>query len=110
MRNLSPLLILKIWGNSLTNFLPSFVPTGTASVARAWSFTFDNLVGQAVSQFFKSYMSTKVPGNLMSEYPDLFAVLLIVLLTGITPNDSLSSDITSSSIAFTFYISPFKLH
>lgn len=64
-----------------SRILSSSVP-GTASVARAWSSTFDNLVEQKISKFFMASMSIKVPGNILAEYPDLFALMLILLLTG----------------------------
>lgn len=51
-------------------------------MARAWSSTFDNLVEQKISGFFKASMSMKVPGGVLAEYPDLFALILILLLTG----------------------------
>lgn len=51
-------------------------------MARAWSSTFDNLVEQKISSFFKVAMAMKVPGNVLAQYPDLFALILILLLTG----------------------------
>lgn len=51
-------------------------------MARAWSSTFDNLVEQKISGFFKASMAMKVPGGVLAEYPDLFALILILLLTG----------------------------
>lgn len=66
-----------------TSHCKSLPLSGTASVARAWSSTFDNLVEQKISDFFRASMSIKVPGKILAEYPDLFAFILVLLLTGV---------------------------
>ncbi|XP_032993021.1 cationic amino acid transporter 3 isoform X1 [Lacerta agilis] len=55
---------------------------GTASVARAWSSTFDNIIGGHISNFFQNHTALHVE-NVLAKYPDFFALFLVLLLTGL---------------------------
>ncbi|XP_053555053.1 cationic amino acid transporter 3 [Bombina bombina] len=61
------------------NLILSYV-LGTASVARAWSSTFDNVIGGHITIFFKERISISAKG-VLAEYPDFFALLIVILLT-----------------------------
>ncbi|XP_069408046.1 cationic amino acid transporter 3-like isoform X2 [Ovis canadensis] len=63
------------------NLILSFV-IGTASEAKAWSIAFDSLIGNHISQAFQGTFSPYMP-YFLARHPDFFALLLVLLLTGL---------------------------
>ncbi|XP_044787615.2 cationic amino acid transporter 3-like [Bubalus bubalis] len=63
------------------NLILSYV-IATASVARAWSYIFDNLIGNHISQVLQESFSLNMP-YFLARYPDFFALGLVLLVTGL---------------------------
>ena len=62
-------------------YIPPSTPAGAASVARAWSSAFDDLIGNQVSLLLKGGFSLQVP-HVLATHLDFFALGLVLLLTG----------------------------
>ena len=63
--------------------VPSYSAAVTGSVARAWSITFDSLIGNHIFNVLEGIFSSYMPYYL-AKYPDFVALSLVLLLTGET--------------------------
>ncbi|KAL4682158.1 hypothetical protein H8957_017430, partial [Semnopithecus entellus] len=80
------------------NLLLSYV-IGAASVAKAWSFAFDSLIGNRISHALQG-ISLHVP-QVLAKYPDFFALGLVLVLTGVLALGAWESACGGGSKVFT---------
>lgn len=58
-----------------------FCDAGTARVAKAWSYIFDRLIGNHISQVLQEAFPLHMP-SFLATYADVFALGLVLLMTG----------------------------
>ncbi|RUS75178.1 hypothetical protein EGW08_017059, partial [Elysia chlorotica] len=80
---------------------------GTASMARAWSVYFDNMIGNHISGFFQQTMPIHV--SWLSAYPDFFAlgitlVLTALLIFGVKESAKFNNVFTGINLLVVLYI------
>ena len=63
--------------------VPSSAPAASASVAKAWSSTFDSLIGNHISQALQKTFFQYMP-DYLATYPDFVALAMVLLFTGET--------------------------
>ena len=61
----------------------SFAAVATACEARAWSYTFDSLIGNHISQALQKTFFQYMP-DYLATYPDFVALAVVLLFTGET--------------------------
>ena len=64
----------------LTN-VPSAAAAAVASVARAWSHTFDSLIGNHMSQALRGIFPLHMP-SFLAKYPDFLALGVVLVMMG----------------------------
>ena len=61
--------------------VPSSAPAASPRVSKAWSYTFDGLIGNHISQALQRGFSQYMP-DYLARYPDFIALAVVLLLTG----------------------------
>ncbi|XP_060062458.1 high affinity cationic amino acid transporter 1-like [Ylistrum balloti] len=80
---------------------------GTASVARAWSSYFDSLINKVIQTFFRDHMAMNING--LSDYPDLFALgitllLAVILAVGVKESSTFNNIFTGVNLLVVTYV------
>ncbi|XP_057568094.1 cationic amino acid transporter 3-like [Hippopotamus amphibius kiboko] len=71
----------QLWAFVIGWNLILYLVTATACTAKAWSFTFDSLIGNHISQALQGTFSLYMP-SFLTTFPDFFALGLVLLMTG----------------------------
>ena len=61
--------------------LPSSATAAASCVTRAWSYTFDSLIGSHISQALERTFFPHMP-SFLAPYPDFISLGLVLLMTG----------------------------
>ena len=69
----------------------------TAYLTRAWSYTFDSLIGNHISQVLEGTFSEHMP-SFLAPYPDFVALALVLLMAGVAYGISSVYDLNPSYI------------
>ena len=73
-----------VLGKGVLNFINEysfFLHAATACVARAWSYSFDSLIGNHISQTLEGTFSPYMP-SFLATFPDFVALALLLVMIG----------------------------